>query len=300
MKKQIASFIAGGVTMLLLGSVVLSAFAFSGWMTIDVSPINILVDGEIFQPTNVLGEEVPVFVYDGTTYAPLRALAEAYGLQVGYDGEQNLATVTGPEYEASRLASRELSDCDIRLLKIGDAYLSLSKKGPQGLNGGVYCTVDGLLFTSDVTVSEDAVMEDWETKKYKPFMTSHSLAAVVKWALAENIVTKESENPYFQYLEDYTVSGYEDQTDIQFHAASEETVWYSPQESYTPMWWEVNGRRLYSLNEKMAETKDGFQVQDGIRYCNSYVCVNDVLKYFGIEKEIVLGEYEGYPYLELR
>ena len=40
-----------------------------------------------------------VFVYDGTAYAPVRALAEAYGLQVGYDSEKNLATVSQPEVD---------------------------------------------------------------------------------------------------------------------------------------------------------------------------------------------------------
>lgn len=33
------------------------------------------------------------FTYNGTTYAPLRALAEAYGLEVGYDAEKKMATV---------------------------------------------------------------------------------------------------------------------------------------------------------------------------------------------------------------
>ena len=38
------------------------------------------------------GNDVMVFTYNGTTYAPLRALAEAYGLEVGYDGERHIAT----------------------------------------------------------------------------------------------------------------------------------------------------------------------------------------------------------------
>lgn len=298
MKKQVLSFVAGCAVTVLFGTLIGSALAFSGWMTIDVSSINILVNGEVFQPTNVLGDEVPVFVYNGTTYAPLRALAETYGLTVGYDAEQNLATVTSPEYEASLLMPRELSKCDIRLLKMGEEYFTLSADGPERLSEGYY-TVDGLLFTDDVTVHGDAVL-DLETKNSKPLMTSHALAAVVKYALAENIVTAESKNPYFKYLADYTVSGYEYGTDIRLYSGCDETVWYSPKESYTPMWWEFNGKRLYNLNEKLAEVEDGFQVKNGIRYFNGKVCVNDVLNYFGIEKEIGIGEYEGYTYLELR
>lgn len=62
---------------------------------ISVTPINVMVGGKVFLPTDANGNDVPVFVYNGTTYAPLRALAEAYGLTVGYNAEKKLATVTG-------------------------------------------------------------------------------------------------------------------------------------------------------------------------------------------------------------
>lgn len=82
--------------MLFLGTLTISALAISGRMTIEVDPINVMVNGEVFQPKDGLGHDVPIFVYNGTTYAPLRALAEAYGLEVGYDAEKNLATVVDP------------------------------------------------------------------------------------------------------------------------------------------------------------------------------------------------------------
>ena len=63
--------------------------------TVTVDPINIMVGGKTFLPTDANGDNVPVFAYNGTTYAPLRALAEAYGLSVGYNAEKNLATVDG-------------------------------------------------------------------------------------------------------------------------------------------------------------------------------------------------------------
>lgn len=96
MKRRLPSFFAGMLTMLLICSLTVSALAISGRMTLEVEPINVMVNGEVFQPKDGLGRDVPVFVYNGTTYAPLRALAEAYGLEVGYDKAQNLATVTDP------------------------------------------------------------------------------------------------------------------------------------------------------------------------------------------------------------
>lgn len=92
-KKRIASFLAGMVTMALIISTVMSALAISGRMSIEVDPINIQVNGATFQPKDATGADVPVFAYNGTTYAPLRALAEAYGLDVWYDSASNVAAV---------------------------------------------------------------------------------------------------------------------------------------------------------------------------------------------------------------
>lgn len=94
MKKRFLSFAAGALTALLISSTAVTALAASGAIRIEVSPINVLVDGEVFQPKDAKGNDVMVFTYNGTTYAPLRALAEAYGLEVGYDGERNIATVS--------------------------------------------------------------------------------------------------------------------------------------------------------------------------------------------------------------
>ena len=91
MAKKLSSFLLGLVILLTL---TVSASAVQN-QTITVDPINVMVGGKVFLPTDVVGKNVPVFVYNGTTYAPLRALAEAYGLTVGYNAEKRLATVNG-------------------------------------------------------------------------------------------------------------------------------------------------------------------------------------------------------------
>lgn len=94
MKKNVLSFVSGMIAMLLLAGLPVTALAASGAIRIEVSPISVLVDGEVFQPKDAKGNDVMVFTYNGTTYAPLRALAEAYGLEVGYGGERHIATVS--------------------------------------------------------------------------------------------------------------------------------------------------------------------------------------------------------------
>lgn len=80
MKKKFISFATGALAALLIGSTAMTALAASGAIKIEVSPISVLADGEVFQPKDVNGNDVMAFTYNGTTYAPLRALAEAYGL----------------------------------------------------------------------------------------------------------------------------------------------------------------------------------------------------------------------------
>ena len=96
MKSKLLSFLSGMVVMLMLVGLPVTALAASGALTIEVNPIKVLVNGEVFQPKDVNGNDVMVFTYNGTTYAPLRALAEAYGLEVGYDARNNIATVDKP------------------------------------------------------------------------------------------------------------------------------------------------------------------------------------------------------------
>ena len=95
MKRKSTYFLAGILAIALILALSVTALAADGW-TIHVSPINILVNGEVFQPKDSKGGDVQCFVVNGVTYAPLRALAEAYGLEVGYDSATNTATVNSP------------------------------------------------------------------------------------------------------------------------------------------------------------------------------------------------------------
>lgn len=96
MKGKLTSFLAGVLTVVLLMTLTVSALAADGSLSLTVNPIRVLVNGEVFQPKDAQGNDVLVFTYNGTTYAPLRALAEAYGLEVGYDSANKIATVNAP------------------------------------------------------------------------------------------------------------------------------------------------------------------------------------------------------------
>lgn len=101
MKSKVLSFLSGVLCTLVIVGLPVSALATSGVLTIECHPINVLVNGEVFHPKDVNGNDALVFTCNGTTYAPLRALAETYGLEVGYDGSRNLATVNSPKEQDS-------------------------------------------------------------------------------------------------------------------------------------------------------------------------------------------------------
>ena len=56
--------------------------------TIDVTydNIQIVLDGKTVDAKDALGNKVEPFIYNGTTYLPVRAVGEAFGKEVGWDG----------------------------------------------------------------------------------------------------------------------------------------------------------------------------------------------------------------------
>lgn len=100
--KRVQGFVAGLLTAAVIMVCGVTALAAGNGWDITVYPIKVLVNGEVFQPTDASGKSVEVFTYSGTTYAPLRALVEAYGLEVGYDSRWNIATVNSPKENGSR------------------------------------------------------------------------------------------------------------------------------------------------------------------------------------------------------
>ena len=94
MKSRLFSFLAGVLTVVVIGALTAPALASDGALTLTAHPVQVLVNGEVFRPKDSQGNDTLVFVSDGVTYAPVRALAEAYGLEVGYDDARNLVTVS--------------------------------------------------------------------------------------------------------------------------------------------------------------------------------------------------------------
>ena len=62
--------------------------------SIDVEyGIDVEINGQQISMTDANGKPVDAFVYQGTTYVPIRAISETFGADVGYDSSTNTAYV---------------------------------------------------------------------------------------------------------------------------------------------------------------------------------------------------------------
>lgn len=94
-KDRLQGFIIG----LVISIFSIQAFAISTQKTIDVSYNNIklYVDGNLIMPKDSDGNIVEPFIYNGTTYLPVRSVGEALGKSVDWDGDSQSVYIGGRE-----------------------------------------------------------------------------------------------------------------------------------------------------------------------------------------------------------
>lgn len=113
------------------------AFAKVANMNIPVSYSNIkvIVDGKQLQTSK------EPFTYEGTTYLPIRAVAEAVGMNVGWDGPTKTVTLTSGDNSAKPEAP---------------AVVSYSRNNPAPVGTAQKCTVSDYFdsYTAEIKITE--------------------------------------------------------------------------------------------------------------------------------------------------
>lgn len=95
MKKQWRGFVSGFATAALVLCLAIPAFAaYQKQATLNYNDIKVTLDGKQVTPKDANGNTVEPFVIDGTTYLPVRAVANALGLEVGWNGETKTVTLS--------------------------------------------------------------------------------------------------------------------------------------------------------------------------------------------------------------
>jgi hypothetical protein len=153
MKKAIIAFVTGA---LLFGTA--SAYAATGGNMIEV--FYNIKDIKINKVSSMPAEEKP-FVFNGTTYVPLRFVAEAFGQKVDWEGATQTILIgeTGKNDDGYYL---------------GNTIKSLGTVRRDGFGGGMKSVFDGLLVEKALT--ENQVKNDGTDNLGKKFSNHLSLS----------------------------------------------------------------------------------------------------------------------------
>ena len=99
MKKRLQGLIAG----MLIGAMLTSGVVFAKQATETINVIydniKILIDGKEYQPTDVNGDAVEPFIFNGTTYLPVRAIANAFDKKVDWEAQTSTVTLGSKNYD---------------------------------------------------------------------------------------------------------------------------------------------------------------------------------------------------------
>lgn len=110
--KKLSSFFAGALSMLIVMSLAVGASAYTGKVTkeLEYRNIKVTLDGVELDLRDVQGNSVEPFMFDGTNYLPVRALSEALGLTVSWDGSTNTVVLQTPKEDRQGAAYKALSE----------------------------------------------------------------------------------------------------------------------------------------------------------------------------------------------
>lgn len=125
--KNYKSFLAGMLTMLLITCLFGSASATRGVFQkeIEYQDIKISLDGVVLDLRDAQGNVVEPFKFGGTNYVPARALAEALGLTVAWDGATSTVVLAHPQPTVTQPTETGLSETVLQ------GFPELSPEGKQ-------------------------------------------------------------------------------------------------------------------------------------------------------------------------
>ena len=140
MKKGIRGFIAGAITTALLSATVFTAFAepVNKTITAVYNNIRIYIDGELLDPKDGDGNKVEPFIYNGTTYLPIRAVSEALGKEVTWDGNTNsvyLATKSADESDLLNVSDQKRFETSLKGYKYGNTSGNITNLAAVAVQG---------------------------------------------------------------------------------------------------------------------------------------------------------------------
>lgn len=180
-RRGFTSFLSGVVVTLLVVCLAGTAIAKTGTQAAELTyrEIKVTLDGVPVALKDANGNAAEPFIIDGTTYLPVRAVATALGLNVGWDGNTNtviLSTDEIPEQTTTPAQTSEPTMGQKNALAKAKSYLSHMAFSYTGL-------VEQLEYekfsTEEATYGADNCGADWyeqAAKKAKSYLSHMSFS----------------------------------------------------------------------------------------------------------------------------
>ncbi len=191
MKRELRGFVIGVIVTVILMSTVVFADQVKESIEVMWNSVNITVNGEKVGADNIL--------YNGTTYVPLRAIAEILGKEVGWNQETNTASINDKGVEKP-VAKEEPVKSSTETLSQKNAvnkakdYLDFTAFSKSGL-------IEQLKFegfsNEDATYAVNKIDVDWKeqavkkAKEYLDFM-AFSRSGLIEQLEFEGFTTEEA------------------------------------------------------------------------------------------------------------
>lgn len=181
MMKQWKGFISGILaTVLVLGFVFPAYAAYQKQATLNYNDIKITMNGKQITPTDANGNAVEPFVIEGSTYLPVRAVANALDLTVGWDDATKTVSLTNGDAPAETVAPAPTQNGTTmgqkNALKTAKKYLEFTAFSYTSL-------IEQLEYeeysTEDATYAANNCGADWNeqaTKKAKKYLDFSSFS----------------------------------------------------------------------------------------------------------------------------
>lgn len=185
MKKYITGFVAG----LLIGSMTVGAFAATGSQSIKATykNIKVAVNNKVVALKDANGKTVEPFVYNGTTYLPVRGVATALGQQVSWDSKSNTVYIgTQPTKTPSAAVSQEYKNA----LSSAKTYSDMMHMSKAAIYDQLTSEYGGKFPAAAAQYAIDNVNADWNYNALKSAETYYTTMHMSKDAVYDQLTSE--------------------------------------------------------------------------------------------------------------
>lgn len=270
-KDKLTGYVAGLITAVLLCSSAAFAQSIEKTITAVYNNIKIIVNGEEITPTDANGNVVEPFISDGTTYLPVRAIANALGQEVFWDTETSsvyIGEIPKKEETPETESLKAYSVNNEILNKFSD--LTLMNVGKNGVKGS--------FFNLYIATAVNDVYFPYQCDNYSPDATLQTMT--IESESAAKVLTEDITDTYHTLYSVYNAAQKEGFTNDEAVKATQNQQW----EQFKAQFENENKFNEFLLSHSVSEN-------DLKEYMSVYTVYN-------LYSEKLIGEYLSKSYTE--